>query len=61
MRNVWDEKPGYMDLRVYSKIILDLDRFDPKPMIFFGGYGEPLSHPNILDMIEMAKKSGIYG
>ena len=58
MRNVWDEKPGYMDLRVYSKIILDLNRFDPKPMIFFGGYGEPLSHPNILDMIEMAKNQG---
>jgi MoaA/NifB/PqqE/SkfB family radical SAM enzyme len=58
MRNVWDEKPGYMDLQVYSKIILDLNRFDPKPMIFFGGYGEPLSHPNILDMIEIAKNQG---
>ena len=58
MRNVWDENPGYMDLGVFSKIILDLNRFDPKPMIFFGGYGEPLSHPNILDMIGMAKYLG---
>jgi MoaA/NifB/PqqE/SkfB family radical SAM enzyme len=58
MRNVWDENPGYMDLGVFSKIILDLNRFDPKPMIFFGGYGEPLSHPNILDMIGMAKYQG---
>jgi MoaA/NifB/PqqE/SkfB family radical SAM enzyme len=58
MRNVWDENPGYMDFEVYLKIIQDLNRFDPKPMIFLGGYGEPLSHPNILDMIETAKNQG---
>ncbi len=58
MRNVWDENPGYMDLGNFSKIILDLNQFDPKPMVFFGGYGEPLSHPNILDMIEITKNQG---
>ncbi|MBK8418853.1 radical SAM protein [Candidatus Villigracilis saccharophilus] len=29
-----------------------------KPELFLGGYGEPLSHPHILEMIEQAKGLG---
>ena len=30
----------------------------PAPEIFFGGYGEPLSHPEILNMIRDVKATG---
>jgi MoaA/NifB/PqqE/SkfB family radical SAM enzyme len=34
-------------------------RLDEKPLtVFFGGYGEPLAHPAIVDMVTGAKASG---
>jgi MoaA/NifB/PqqE/SkfB family radical SAM enzyme len=33
-----------------------LQAFSPPPAIFFGGFGEPLSHPDIADMVAEAKK-----
>ena len=31
----------------------------PKPTVFFGGFGEPLSHPGIVDMVARVKALGI--
>lgn len=58
MRNVWDVKFGHMTDETFERILTGLgDRADT-PEIFFGGYGEPLSHPKILDMVERAKGAG---
>jgi len=32
-----------------------LESFSPKPTVFFGGFGEPLFHPNIVDMVARVK------
>jgi len=58
MRNVWDVKYGQMSVETFERILAGLGEFPEKPELFFGGYGEPLSHPNILDMIERAKGLG---
>ncbi|RPJ22142.1 MAG: radical SAM protein [Chloroflexi bacterium] len=58
MRNVWDVKYGHMSDETFERILLGLGDLPEKPELFFGGYGEPLSHPNILDMIERAKRLG---
>lgn len=58
MRNVWNVKYGQMSVETFEHLLDGLGRFPDKPEIFFGGYGEPLSHPNILDMIERAKAQG---
>jgi MoaA/NifB/PqqE/SkfB family radical SAM enzyme len=58
MRNVWDVKYGHMSEETFERILAGLGEFPDKPELFFGGYGEPLSHPNILDMIEDAKRLG---
>lgn len=58
MRNVWDVQYGRMEMGMFEKILGSLAGMDEKPEFFFGGYGEPLSHPNILDMIERAKDAG---
>ncbi len=57
MRNVWDESTGFMSESIYKKILNRMDQFTRMPSIFFGGFGEPLAHPNILNMVEMAKES----
>jgi MoaA/NifB/PqqE/SkfB family radical SAM enzyme len=58
MRNVWDVKYGHMTDETFDLILLGLGDFLEKPELFFGGYGEPLSHPKLLEMIERAKKLG---
>lgn len=58
MRNVWDVKYGCMVDETFEQILRGLGSFTPKPEIFFGGYGEPLSHPACLDMLRKAKALG---
>jgi MoaA/NifB/PqqE/SkfB family radical SAM enzyme len=58
MRQVWDEPLGWMSEDVFERILDDLTAFDPLPTVFFGGYGEPLAHPRILDMIASARQIG---
>lgn len=56
MRHVWDEDLGVMDLQLFGQIISGLADCDPLPLLFLGGFGEPLSHPNILTMVSKAKE-----
>lgn len=58
IRNSWDEPLGTMSSDTYSRIVDGLRSFDPPPDIFFGGLGEPLSHPDILNMVREAKALG---
>jgi len=58
IRNTWEDLPGSLSLELYQKLISDIQLMDPLPEIFFGGYGEPLSHPDIIKMILSAKQNG---
>lgn len=58
MRQVWDEPLGQMSAEVFERVLEDLPAFDPLPLVFLGGYGEPLAHPNILEMIAAARRIG---
>jgi MoaA/NifB/PqqE/SkfB family radical SAM enzyme len=58
MRHGWNETLGEMNPSTFSRIIEGLRCFSPSPDIFFGGLGEPLSHPDIADMVRQAKTVG---
>ena len=58
IRKVWDDQPGSMSLKSFQRIVKDIQCFNPVPEIFFGGFGEPLSHPDIIEMIKQAKIIG---
>ena len=58
IRNVWDEPIGRMSSKTFDRIIEGLKVFSPKPTVFFGGFGEPLSHPDIADMVARVKALG---
>ncbi len=58
IRNVWDESGGQMDGRIFDRIVEGLNALSPKPTVFFGGFGEPLSHPGIVEMVTRVKASG---
>jgi len=58
MRNVWNEPPGQMSEVIFERILEGIKAFLPTPSVFFGGYGEPLTHPRICEMVEQAHRSG---
>jgi MoaA/NifB/PqqE/SkfB family radical SAM enzyme len=55
IRNSWDAEYGHMSAQTFECVLSGLAECDEKPELFLGGYGEPLSHPHILEMIEQAK------
>lgn len=58
MRQVWDEKAGIMAAKTFERILGGLEKLKPRPTVFFGGFGEPLSHPRIIEMIRQVKALG---
>lgn len=44
---------------VFERLLDDIQEFSKPPEVFFGGYGEPLSHPDIIDMIQRVKILGV--
>lgn len=56
IRNAWDEPLGYMSPETFQRILNDLAGRNPKPAVFFGGFGEPLMHPGIAEMVQKARE-----
>jgi len=58
MRNIWEESSGFMEEAIFEKILDGIEKLSFPPTVFFGGFGEPLAHPHIVDMVAAAKKVG---
>lgn len=58
MRNTWDEPLGMMDPGTFDRIIASLRAISPKPLVMFGGIGEPLFHPRMVEMVMQVKELG---
>ena len=58
IRNVWDEPPGMMSAGTFARIIDGVRGLSPLPTVFFGGFGEPFAHPDLLAMLAAAKSVG---
>jgi MoaA/NifB/PqqE/SkfB family radical SAM enzyme len=58
VRNVWDEPPGLMSGETFARIIDGVRHISPLPTVFFGGFGEPFAHPELLTMLATAKSVG---
>jgi len=54
IRNAWGETMGSMSPETFQHILDDLAVRNPKPTVFFGGFGEPLMHPEIAEMVQKA-------
>ncbi len=60
IRNVWDEPLGLMPDAVFARVVEGLRALSPPPAVFFGGFGEPLFHPKIVEMVAQAKSLGAW-
>jgi MoaA/NifB/PqqE/SkfB family radical SAM enzyme len=58
MRNVWGEPSGAMSDQTFERIFAGLQGMSPLPTVFFGGYGEPLVHPKLIEWVQRIKALG---
>ncbi|MBP7675609.1 MAG: SPASM domain-containing protein [Thermoanaerobaculia bacterium] len=58
VRNVWSAESGFMTEETFDALLRGLAAFPRPPVLFFGGFGEPLAHPRILPMLEEARSAG---
>ena len=58
IRNVWNAPGEIMAEATFDRIITDLSSFSPVPSLFFGGLGEPLTHPDLVGWVARAKSAG---
>jgi MoaA/NifB/PqqE/SkfB family radical SAM enzyme/ubiquinone/menaquinone biosynthesis C-methylase UbiE len=59
MRNSWNEPIGSMEMSVYRRLIDGLKEITSLRTMAFWGLGEPLLHPDIVEMVVLAKKLGV--
>jgi len=59
IRNVWSDPIAAMNQVTFEKILSSLDGLPEIERVIFTSFGEPLSHPHILDMIEAVRKRGL--
>jgi len=59
IRNVWEDSVGQMSQDTFQQLLESLDRLPDLTRVVFTGFGEPLSHPQILEMIQAVRKRGL--
>ena len=58
IRNTWNVAFGLMREDTFARVMEGIRAFSPLPEVFFGGWGEPLVHPHIVDWVREAKELG---
>jgi MoaA/NifB/PqqE/SkfB family radical SAM enzyme len=58
IRNVWNEATGQMSGATFTRILDGVRACPTPPTVFFGGFGEPLVHAEIVPMVRAAKATG---
>lgn len=59
IRNSWQEEIGHMKMHVFSSLIESFTNLPNLRTVHLGGFGEPLTHPDILRMIDILKCHGL--
>jgi tungsten cofactor oxidoreducase radical SAM maturase len=58
IRHSWSDDIGHMTWSVFEKLLKDMADLPNLKTVHFGGFGEPLSHPRMIDMLANCKSLG---
>lgn len=59
IRNVWGDPIEHMNMTTFQKIVDSLPALTQLERVIFTSFGEPLTHPHILDMITAIRKFNV--
>ena len=56
IRNVWETPKTRMEMEVFRSLVEQLKEFPDLHRVVFSGLGEPLTHPDILEMVRLVRE-----
>jgi tungsten cofactor oxidoreducase radical SAM maturase len=56
IRNIWDDPQALMSKETFQNLLASVEKLTDLKRIVFSGFGESLTHPSILEMIEMIRR-----
>ena len=56
VRNIWDDPIASMSQETFQSLMTSIKNLPTLKRVVFTGFGEPLTHPRLLDMIEAVRK-----
>ena len=59
IRSSWQDELTHMSWETFKNIVNSLKELPELTTVHFGGFGEPLMHPQIFDMLQAVKELGI--
>lgn len=59
IRRTWNEAPGFMTMETFDALLDQIIEFKSLESIMFGGFGEPMHHPDIFNMVSSLKSMGL--
>ncbi len=59
IRNAWDDPELTMSLATFQRLVDGIGDLPNLKRVVFTGFGEPLTHPQLLDMIEALRQRGL--
>jgi len=59
IRSSWEDKLIHMDWATFENILSNLKELPYLESVHFGGFGEPMMHPRIFDMLKAVKGLGL--
>ncbi len=59
IRSSWQDPLTHMDWPTFENILKSMETLPDLQSVHFGGFGEPMSHPRIFDMLQAVKKRGL--
>jgi len=59
IRDVWEDRNNFMEMETDGQLIEQTEKFPELKRIVISGLGEPLTHPNLLEMISIARERGL--
>ncbi|MEM2979585.1 MAG: tungsten cofactor oxidoreductase radical SAM maturase [Methanomassiliicoccales archaeon] len=59
IRHAWDEELTDMSYDTFCSVLKSIQNLPEVKEVHFGGFGEPLMHPRILDMVREVKSLGL--
>ncbi|HEB31579.1 MAG TPA: tungsten cofactor oxidoreductase radical SAM maturase [Spirochaetes bacterium] len=59
VRKVWDDPDDLMEMDLFYKLISETKKFPELQRIVLSGLGEPLTHPDLLEMIRVSRERGL--
>jgi len=59
IRHVWDTPESQMPMSTFKRIVESLEGLPGLDRVVFSGFGEPFTHPNILEMIQLVRERNL--